>query len=247
MKRQAECLEGEVPVVRNRIRKVMVTGAAVAAIGGISFGASAFASTSGSARPAKAPAAAPVQQAGTPAPRPAVATRDMAPKVVAQLIGHGTVDGTPWSVTLEFHATLPEGFKTGALPPGMSKQPLRTSLLCQRMVIGGTRIDEQGGPWSDCQEVDGTHDPSESGEGGLWGLYDKGSTSSRLFVGNPGTRVAHGTVTLAGGQQLTASAVTVPGTGYRAWAVAIPGGRTVTSVDEFDTQGHRIGHDTNFH
>ncbi|HEY3478659.1 MAG TPA: hypothetical protein VGL02_07135 [Streptomyces sp.] len=235
-------------MVSNRVRKVVVTGAAVAAIGGISFGASAFASTSGAAHPAKAPAAAPLRQAAGSAPRVAdhlgTPVRDTAPAVVSQLIGHGTVDGTPWSVTLEFHATLPKGFKAGTLPPGMPKQPERTSLLCQRMVVGGIRIDHQGGPWADCQPVDGAHDPSAAGEAGLWGLHDKGTTGSRLFVSNPGARVAYGVVTLTDGRRLTARVVAVPHTGYRAWAVAIPDGRTIASVDEFDAHHHRLSHQT---
>ncbi|MEV6010444.1 hypothetical protein AB0M29_26960 [Streptomyces sp. NPDC051976] len=236
-------------MVRNRVRKIVVTGAAVAAIGGISFGASAFASTSGASHPATAPAAAPGRPAGAPAPHVAdhlgkAAVRATAPAVVSQLIGHGTVDGTPWSVTLEFHATLPKGFKVGTLPPGMPKQPARTSLLCQRMVIGGIRIDHQGGPWADCQPVDGTHDPSGSGEAGLWGLHDKGTTGSRLFVSNPEANVSYGVVTLTDGERLTAHVVAVPHTSYRAWAVAIPDNRTIASVDEFDAHHHRVSHQT---
>lgn len=166
--------------------------------------------------------------------------------LVKAVVGHGTVDGTPWSVTLEFHPTLPAGFSAGSPPPGMAQPRNRTSLLCQRMVIDGVRVDHSGGPWSDCQPVDGTHDPSAGGEVGLWGLHDKGAVGSRLVVGNPEAAVTHATVTLSDGERLTASTVAVPGTVYRAWAVAIPADRSIASVDEFDAGDHRVGHDTQF-
>jgi hypothetical protein len=166
---------------------------------------------------------------------------------VTAVVGHGTVDGVPWSVTLEYHPTLPEGFDLGSPPSGVTQPADRTSVLCQRMVIGGVRVDHQGGPWSDCRAVAGAHDLSAGGETGLWGLYDKGSTGSRLVVGNPDDApVTHAAVTLSDGERLTASTVVVPGTGYRAWAVAVPEGRTIASIDEFDAAEHRLSHDTDF-
>jgi hypothetical protein len=126
-------------------------------------------------------------------------------------------------------------------PPGP------TSLLCQGMVVGGVRIDHQGGPWTDCRPLTGAHDSSEAGEAGLWGLQDKGADGPRLFVANTAADVAYGTVTLTDGQTLTGDSVPVPGTGYQAWAVAIPAGRAIASVDMYDARHHRLSHDTEWH
>ncbi|MFD8202893.1 hypothetical protein [Streptomyces sp. NPDC059701] len=164
--------------------------------------------------------------------------------MVTQAIGTGRVDGQRWSVALEFHETLPTGYTLPTLPDG-SVAP-GTSLLCQRMFIGGVRIDHQGGPWTDCQPVTGTDDPSASGGMGLWGLHDKGLTGSRLMVSNPEADVAYGVVSLSDGTRMKATTVTVPGTAYRAWAAAIPNGKTITTVDQYDAHHHRLSHDTNW-
>ncbi|MGW2716281.1 hypothetical protein [Streptomyces sp. NPDC001492] len=210
---------------------------AVAALGGISFGASASEAASG---PAAHPASAP---ASVVAKRPASAHRQV-PQVVTQVIGSGRVDGHRWSVALEFHRTLPKGYTLPRLPDGSSAQG--TSLLCQRMYIGGVRIDHQGGPWADCQPVTGTQDPHASGEMGLWGLHDKGLSGSRLMVSNPEADVAYGVLSLSDGTHVKATTVTVPGTTYRAWAAPIPNGQTITAVDQYDTHDNRLTHDTNW-
>jgi hypothetical protein len=141
-------------------------------------------------------------------------------------VGRGTVDGTSWSVTLEYYPTR--------------------FLLCQRMVVGGVRIDHQGGPWTDCRPLTGAHDPHGTGEEGLWGPHDKGTTGSRLFVADPEANVASGVVTLTDGTRLKAHTVTVPHTSYRAWAVAIPDARTIATIDQYDTGHHRVSHETDW-
>ncbi|MFI1764018.1 hypothetical protein ACH41H_18480 [Streptomyces sp. NPDC020800] len=176
----------------------------------------------------------PVSSPVTPAPVP-----------VSVRVAEGTTDGHRWSVALEFHRTLPKGYTLPTLPDGTTA-PGR-SLLCQRMYIGGVRIDHQGGPWADCQPVTGTHDPHASGEMGLWGLHDKGLNGTRLMVSNPEPDVAYGVVSLSDGTQVKAATVTVPGTTYRAWAAPVPDGRTITSVDQYDTHHNRLTHDTNWH
>ncbi|MBA9055314.1 hypothetical protein [Streptomyces murinus] len=160
------------------------------------------------------------------------------------MIGKGRVDGHRWSVALEFHRTLPKGYTLPTLPDGASAPG--TSLLCQRMYIGGVRIDHQGGPWSDCQPVTGTNDPGPAGEMGLWGLHDKGLDGSRLMVANPEPDVAYGVITLSNGHRVKAATVTVPGTTYRAWAAPIPDGQTITAVDQYDSRHQQLTHDTNW-
>ncbi|MGV9292424.1 hypothetical protein, partial [Streptomyces sp. NPDC003719] len=74
----------------------------------------------------------------------------------------------------------------------------------------------------------------------------KGLTGSRLMVSNPEADVAYGVVTLSDGTRMKATTVTVPGTAYRAWAAAIPNGKTITTVDQYDAHHHRLSHDTNW-
>ncbi|GGL74187.1 hypothetical protein GCM10010129_17420 [Streptomyces fumigatiscleroticus] len=217
--------------------KAAMAAVAVTAIGGIAFGASAVAATPG---PATRPASAPVSVAATQS----APAHQRAPQVVTQVIGKGRVDGLRWSVALEFHRTLPEGYALPTYPDGTTAPG--TSLLCQRMYIGGTRIDHQAGPWADCQPVTGTHDPQASGGMGLHGLHDKGLTGSRLMVATPEADVAYAIITLSDGTQVKATTATVPGTTYRAWAAPIPDAHTITAVDQYDTHHHRLTHDTDW-
>ncbi|MFI2642013.1 hypothetical protein [Streptomyces sp. NPDC018610] len=223
-------------------RKAAKAAVAVAVLGGMSFGASAVAATPGpAAHTASAPASAVAVRSASVHQRVAPL-----PQVVTQVIGSGTVDGHRWSVALEFHPTLPEGYAPPT-PPGGATTPGASSLLCQRMYIGGVRIDHQGGPWSDCQSVTGTQDPGVAGELGLWGLHDKGLSGSRLLVSNPEAAVAYGVVSLSDGTRVKAATVSVPGTVYRAWAVAVPDGLTITAVDQYDVHHHLLSHDTGWH
>ncbi|MFI0807325.1 hypothetical protein [Streptomyces echinatus] len=189
----------------------------------------------------------PAPGAVDPARRPSPAASSPltpTPDTVGVRVAEGTTGGHRWSVTLEFHRTLPKGYTPPTLPDGTTAPG--TSLLCQRMYIGGVRIDHQGGPWADCQPVTGTRDPQAVGGTGLWGLHDKGLRGSRLMVSTPEADVAYGVVTLSDGTRMKAATATVPGTGYRAWATAIPDGQTITAVDQYDTHHHRLGHDTNW-
>ncbi|WP_055585679.1 hypothetical protein [Peterkaempfera griseoplana] len=218
-------------------RKAGAATAAVLALGGVALGASAVAATS----------APTVHRAGAPVsvdaqPVASAHTRQRASQVVTRVINKGRVDGQRWSVALEFHRTLPKGYTLPTLPNG-TKMP-GNALLCQRMDINGVRIDHQGGPWADCQPVTGTHDPRPAGGLGLWGLHDKGTTGTRLMVANPQPDVAYGIITLTDGTHLKATTVTVPGTTYHAWATAIPNGRTIATVDQYDNHHKRLSHDT---
>ncbi|MGX4694944.1 hypothetical protein [Streptomyces sp. JNUCC 63] len=189
----------------------------------------------------------PLPSAVGPARQPSPAaspTFTPTPSTVSVRVAEGTTDGHRWSVALEFHRTLPQGYALPTLPDGTTAPG--TSLLCQRMFIGGVRIDHQGGPWADCQPVTGTHDPRPSGGMGLWGLHDKGLSGSRLMVSNPEANVAYGVVSLSDGTRVKATTVTVPGTTYRAWAAPIPNGQTITAVDQYDAHHHRLSHDTNW-
>ncbi|WUH89405.1 hypothetical protein OG900_04080 [Streptomyces sp. NBC_00433] len=169
-------------------------------------------------------------------PRPRATTPAASPSggPVSTRVAQGSVDGTAWSVTLEFYPTLPHDFAGASAG----------SLLCQRMVIDGVRVDHQGGPWSDCHLGDGPDDIRQNSEEGLWGLHEKGTSGFRLFVAHSEPTVAYGVVTLTDGDRLQASAAAVPGTVFHAWAVAIPQGRTIASVDQYDVRHRLVSHET---
>ncbi|WP_255949918.1 hypothetical protein [Streptomyces odontomachi] len=230
---------------RQKRRRVMVVGAAAASVLAVAVALPLALSGSSAGRTDEVPPAV------GHSPKP-TAGHSRKPEPTTTTVAQGMVDGSRWSVTLEFHPTLPDGYDTSGAqrhgtPSGAADAlPDQSSLLCQRMVIGGVRIDHQGGPWSDCQAVDGAHDPMGSGGAGLWGLHDKGTSGSRLFVVTPQAKVAYGVVRLADGTDLKGTTVAVPHTGYRAWAVAIPDGKTITAVDTYEADGTLVDHDTNW-
>ncbi|MEU9298753.1 hypothetical protein, partial [Streptomyces sp. NPDC048266] len=161
--------------------------------------------------------------------------------VVSQVVGSGVVDGKSWSVTATFYPTFPAGFKVPAKLA--DKRPAGKSLLCRQTVIGGVRVDHQGGKWSGCQVVNGTSDITGQGAG-LHGLGDKGLTGIRIFVANPDAKVARAVITLKDGRHVKADVRTLPGTNYRSFAIPLGKGQTIASVDQYDAGNHRLTHDT---
>jgi hypothetical protein len=175
--------------------------------------------------------------------RPTTAPHQGAAPVTTQ-VRSGRTDGVDWSVSLVFYPQRPAGFTPGSKPSGMPTPPLKSSLICAHVVIGGVRVDHQGGPWSDCDMVDGTTDQGEQDfYEGPWGLHDKGLSGTRIFVSSTHD-AAYGTVTLTGGIRVTGQSVTVPGTRYRAWAAPVPDGAAIAAVDQYDAGHHRISHET---
>ncbi|MGW8065179.1 hypothetical protein ACVV2G_23665 [Streptomyces ziwulingensis] len=170
-------------------------------------------------------------------------TQDEGQRSVARTIGSGIIDGKEWSVTLTFHPDVPENFPSVDPASGFGdSRPGDPALLCQRVFIGGVQVDHQAGPWAGCAVVDGRDDFVEGA--GLHGLTDKGTSGTRIFVGNPASGTATARLTLDGGTVRTAEVVTLPGTSYRAFALPVADGETIASVDTFDGQGSRLTHET---
>ncbi|MEV5960535.1 hypothetical protein AB0L70_02150 [Kribbella sp. NPDC051952] len=172
-------------------------------------------------------------------PSPTLPAAALPTSVVA---GSGTLDGKPWSVTLEYHAKLPSDFepgdKMGTSAPG-------TGLLCTRVTIGGVRVDHQGGAWADCSLT--SRSGGSEGGAGFFGLTGKGLTGSRVLVGTPGRNVTRAVVTFTDGEQLQAAVKPLAGTQYRAYAVPVASGRTISTVDEYNAANQRVGHETDLH
>ncbi|MET9994314.1 hypothetical protein ABZ061_32825 [Streptomyces mutabilis] len=164
-------------------------------------------------------------------------------RTVARSVGSGIVDGKEWSVTLRFYAEVPQDFPSTDGTSGFAEsRPQDPALLCQRVFISGVQVDHQAGPWAGCSVVDGRDDFVEGA--GLHGLTDKGTSGTRIFVGNPASGTASARLTLDGGTVRTSEVVTLPGTSYRAFALPIADGETIASVDTFDGQGNRLTHET---
>ncbi|GAA3979783.1 hypothetical protein GCM10022384_31520 [Streptomyces marokkonensis] len=175
--------------------------------------------------------------------RPTRHAQDEEQRTAARIVGSGIIDGKEWSVTLQFYPEITEGFPSGDLASGLGgSRPGDPSLLCQRVFIGAVQVDHQAGPWAGCAVVDGRDDSVEGA--GLHGLTDKGTSGTRIFVGNPASGTATARLTLDGGTVRTAEVVTLPGTSYRAFALPIADGETIASVDTFDGQGNRLTHET---
>ncbi|WP_331755497.1 hypothetical protein [Streptomyces sp. NBC_01643] len=175
--------------------------------------------------------------------QPAAPAASPSLSVVSQVVGSGVVDGKSWSVTAKFYPTFPAGFKVQAMLGGARKGPAGKSLLCRQTVIGGVRVDHQGGKWSGCRVVNGTSDITGQGAG-LHGPGDKGLTGIRIFIGNPDTKVTRAVITLKDGRHLKASVRTLPGTNYRSFAIPLGNGQTIASVDQYNASNHRLTHDT---
>ncbi|MCX2185681.1 hypothetical protein KV205_34990 [Streptomyces sp. SKN60] len=116
-------------------------------------------------------------------------------------------------MVLEFYPVLPADC---VAPPkeGFGQETSGKSRLCQRTVIGGVRVDDQGGPWLGCQAVAGAHDARVAGGAGYEALRDTGLSGVRVFVGIPGAGIPVGE------------------------------GQMITSVDQCNADNQRLSNDT---
>ncbi|MFE0801324.1 hypothetical protein [Streptomyces sp. NPDC058812] len=224
----------------SRIKRLAVAvGAAAIVVGTPAAGAWAADEVSGDASGKGLQTQAAVQGEQHP-PRHA---QDEEQRNVARTVGSGIIDGKEWSVTLRFYPEVPRDFPSADWISGFGdSRPEDPALLCQRVFIGGVQVDHQAGPWAGCSVVDGRGDFVEGA--GLHGLTDKGTSGTRIFVGNPASGTATARLTLDGGTVRTADVVTLPGTSYRAFALPIADRETIASVDTFDGQGNRLTHET---
>ncbi|MCX2185682.1 hypothetical protein KV205_35000 [Streptomyces sp. SKN60] len=220
-----------------RIKKYVAATATAAALVAVPTMAQAFADT------VKVPASA----ASTPPTVTASAAKPAAK--VSEVVGSGVVDGKAWSVTLEFYPVVPKGYEVPAKAGFPVQETAGSSLLCQRIVIGGVRVDHQGGDWSGCDLVSGAHDASHLDGAGLHGVSDKGLSGTRIFVGRVSVGshaqgVTRAEITLKDGRRLKAEVNTVPGTGYGAFAIPLGKGQTIAAVDQYNADNERLSHDT---
>ena len=218
---------------RSRWKRVAGAGVAAAAATGIVLSGVASASA-GTVRPA-------VQAAKTRT----AAVKTALPEVSSVLVGQGRMGHVSWKVVLEYYRHLPRGYRVPTPPPGIPA-PKYTGLLCERMYLGGVRIDHRGGPWSDCNGVNGATQPIGTEEG-LFGLTAKGTSGYRLFVGETSAPVGYAVLTFTDGHPYRANSAHLRGTGFNAYAIPISKGRYIRSVDTFTADGHRLSHETYWH
>jgi hypothetical protein len=220
-------------------------GVAAAAATGIALSgvasASASATRTGAATRATTGVGTAVNAARTARTTDAASARSDVSRV---LVGQGRMGDVTWKVELEYYRHLPRGYQVPTPPPGFPT-PKYTGLVCERMYLNGVRIDHQGGPWSDCDGVNGPDRPI--GGEGLWGLTDKGTSGYRLFVGEPAAPVAYAVLTFTDGRSYRANSVLMRGTAFSAFAIPISKGRYIRSVDTFSADGRRLTHETEWH
>ena len=219
-----------------RWKMIAGAGVAVAAATGVALSGVASASTNANG------GAAPV--AKTPA-WTAAAAKAALPEMSSVLVGQGRMGHVSWKVVLEYYRHLPRGYRVPTPPTGVPA-PKYTGLLCERMYLGGVRVDHQGGPWSDCNGVNGATQPIGTEEG-LYGLTAKGTSGYRLFVGETSAPVGYAVLTFTDGHSYRANSAHLRGTGFNAYAIPISKGRYIRSVDTFTADGHRLSHETYWH
>lgn len=167
--------------------------------------------------------AVPVPPAVTASPSPS----PLPARPLSARIGSGTVDGLRWSVTFEYYAKAPEGYQPHAgVPP-------HTPVLCERMYVGGVRVDRAGGDWSDCDYTAGEN-PASVGAYGSFLADGPHQNGYLVFLGKPVAGTTHTVVVLSDGRHLTARAVAVPGIGVRRYAFAYGPGESVVSRTDYD-------------
>ncbi|WP_042372898.1 hypothetical protein [Streptacidiphilus neutrinimicus] len=226
-----------------RTRWKVLAGAGVAAAAATGIALSGVASAS-AATGATVAAARPRTASSVTTAHPAAAAAAARSDVSSALVGQGRMGQVAWKVELEYYRRLPAGYKIPTPPPGFPA-PAYTGLLCQRMYLGGVRVDHQGGTWSDCQGVTG---PTQAtGSEGLWGLTGKGTSGYRLFVGQDAPPVAYAVLTFTNGRTYRANSVHLRGTGFDAFAIPISKGQYIRSVDTFTAGGKRLSHETYWH
>ncbi|MET8506307.1 hypothetical protein ABZV60_16835 [Streptomyces sp. NPDC004787] len=194
---------------------------------------------------AKAPASAGAASHSITAPATAVSKSSAK---VSQVVGSGAVDGMAWSVSLDFYPTVPGDYKVPAKAGVPAEGTAGKGLVCRRVMLGGVRVDQQGGAWSGCHTVNGAYDAGSWGGAGLHGMSDKGVSGSRIFVGRTvagksGQNVTRAEITLKSGKRLEAKVNTVAGTGYGAFAIPLSKGQTIASVDQY-SGSKRLTHES---
>jgi hypothetical protein len=159
--------------------------------------------------------------AGPSAPGTAAATPSPTRSPTTPL-GSGVLAGTAWSVRADVL-----GVREGS----------GARLICLRSVIGGVRVDQAGGPLADCSPL---------GAGGGEGIYVAAGTPLRLFVSYGPDGVASARATFADGTTTRARAVRIPGTSLDGFAIPLGPGQVLAVIDEFDSLGRPVHHETDW-
>ncbi|GAB2611918.1 hypothetical protein GCM10027168_50870 [Streptomyces capparidis] len=182
--------------------------------------------------------------AGPQGTQPSGSTRTAAPAspprtppsaVTSTGVASGTMDGLSWSVRLEYHPRLPADYHE-------ERGPQARGLLCERILIGGTRVDAEGGPWSGCTPVAGPRDVVP--QAGVHVVDEPGAARSRVLAAQPGPDVARAVITYAGGERRTAEVAAVPGTAFRGYAFPVRKGQYIEAVEEYDAHGALLSRET---
>ncbi|WP_371500048.1 hypothetical protein OG871_26785 [Kitasatospora sp. NBC_00374] len=145
---------------------------------------------------------------------------------LSQTVGSGVLDGAAWSVTLTYYPTVPADYAPGEKTAG--------SLVCLRTTFN----DRVTNPYGDCA---GVKSPTDTSPRGMYGQHNLPNGAS-LFLAQPAADVASATMTFSNTTPTTATTATIPGTAFTAYAIPVPATSHQTTLDEYDTQHHTVGH-----
>jgi len=167
---------------------------------------------------------APVMAAPSVAPTrvPTAAPKSTTPRS-AQL-GHGTLDGHTWSAELVYYPVTPPSYAPGHNPAG---------LVCLAVAVDGKPSVPYG---VQCDSATGPHDMSTN-LGGVGQNYFAGGFS--LVYGTPVAKVSSATMTFGNASPVTVRKVTIPGTDFSAYVIAVGAGVHTKTLTEYDSH-HRV-------
>ena len=167
---------------------------------------------------------APVMAAPSVAPTrvPTAAPKSTAPRSAP--LGHGTLDGHTWSAELVYYPVTPPSYAPGHNPVG---------LVCLAVAVDGKPSAPYG---VQCDSATGPHDMSTN-LGGV-GQNDFAGGFS-LVYGTPVANVSSATMTFGNARSISVPKVTIPGTDFSAYVIAVGAGVHTKTLTEYDSH-HRV-------
>ena len=172
----------------------------------------------------------PVMAAPSVAPTrvPTAAPKSTAPRSAP--LGHGTLDGHTWSAELVYYPVTPPSYAPGHNPVG---------LVCLAVAVDGKPSAPYG---VQCDSATGPHDMSTN-LGGV-GQNDFAGGFS-LVYGTPVANVSSATMTFGNARSISVPKVTIPGTDFSAYVIAVGAGVHTKTLTEYDNH-HRTVDQQNF-
>ena len=163
---------------------------------------------------------------------PTAAPKSTAPRSAPQSVplGHGTLDGHIWSAELVYYPVTPPSYAVGDTSEG---------LVCLAVTVDGKPSAPYG---VQCDSATGPHDTSPN----LGGVGQSNFPGGfKLVYGTPVANVSSATMTFDSASPVTVPKVTIPGTDFSAYVIAVGAGVHAKTLTEYDSH-HRVVDHPNF-